>query len=257
MKRLLLTGAASGIGRACALEFARRGDHGLILVDRDGERLADTARAVRALGALASTVIADLADPAAIERIARDVGSVDILFSNAGVAVVKPLDATSTDDWHWIVDVNLWAPIRLVRAFVPAMPPGSRIALTASMAGLVGAPGMVAYSTTKSGLVGFADALRAELDDIAITVVCPGYVRTELHRATRYSDQHPIARLLDAPPAWYGLRPERAARRIVTAIERREPQVVMGIEKLGWYVKRFSPAASFAISRWTARRMGL
>jgi NAD(P)-dependent dehydrogenase (short-subunit alcohol dehydrogenase family) len=257
MKRVLLTGAASGIGRSSALELARRGGHSLILVDRDGDRLAETAREARALGAPASTVIADLADAAAIERLAAEIGSVDILFSNAGVAVIKPLEATSTEDWQWIVDVNLWAPIRLVRAFAPAMQRGSQIVLTASMAGLVGAPGMVAYTTTKFGLVGFADALRAELDGIAITVVCPGYVRTDLHRATRYSDRHPIARLLDAPPAWYGVTAERAARRIVTAIERREPQVVMGIEKLGWYVKRISPAASFAISRWTARRMGL
>jgi short-subunit dehydrogenase len=251
MKRVLITGAASGIGAACAREFASRGAS-LILVDRDRERLDAIARE---LGARA--IHADLADAAAIEALARDAGPVDILFNNAGVAVIKPLSATTTEDWQWIVDVNLLAPIRIVRAFAPAMRPGSQIVFTASLAGLVGAPGMVAYSTTKFGIVGFADALRAELPDIAITVVCPGYVRTDLHRATRYTERHPIARLLDDPPRWYGVSAERAARRIVTAVERREPQVVIGIEKLGWYLKRLSPRASLAVARWTARRMGL
>ena len=252
MRRVLLTGAASGIGKACAEEFARRGGHELLLVDRDRAGLEQVARKLRA-----TPLVADLADPAAIEALSREVGTVDILFNNAGVAVIKPLAETTSQDWEWIVDVNLWAPIRLVRAFAPAMRPGSNIVFTASLAGLVGAPGMVAYSTTKFAIVGFADALRAELPGIAVTVVCPGYVRTNLHRATRYSEHHPFARILDDPPSWYGVPSDRAARRIVTAIERREPQVVLGIEKLGWYLKRLSPLASFAVSRWSARRMGL
>lgn len=260
--KVLLTGAASGIGRACALELATRGARELVLVDRDAERLELAARDIRErTRAVVTTHVVDLADPTAIDALARTVGGVDLLFSNAGVAVVKPLGETSSDDWQWIVDVNLWAPIRLVRAFVPAMRPGGHIVLTASLAGLVGAPGMVAYSTTKFGLVGFAEALRHELDGIAVTVVCPGYVKTDLHRATRYADtdgtRHPIARMLDAPPSWWGVSSERAAHRIADAIERREPQVVFGIEKLGWYLKRLSPSASFAISKWAARRMGI
>jgi NAD(P)-dependent dehydrogenase (short-subunit alcohol dehydrogenase family) len=260
---VLVTGAASGIGRACALEFARR-DARLGLIDRDHVGLEATARSARALGASVTTFVVDLASPDAIDRLARDaeaqLGPIDIVFNNAGVAVVKPLERTTDDDWQWIFDVNVRAPIRLTRALLPAMiARGSgHIAMTASLAGLIGAPGMVAYSTTKFALVGFSEALRAELAPagIGVTVVCPGYIPTGLHRATRY-DNPVFERMLDAMPAWYGVSPERAARRIVDAIARRDPQLVLGIEKLGWYLKRLSPAVSFAVSRWIARRTGI
>ena len=262
-RTVLLTGAASGIGRACALELARAGDR-LGLVDRDRDGLEATARDARALGATVTTFVVDLADRAALDQLALDapaaLGPIDILYNNAGVAVIKPLDRTLDDDWRWIFDVNVWAPIRLTRALVPAMAQRGRgqIVMTASLAGLMGAPGMVAYSTTKFALVGFSEALRAELAPfgIDITVICPGYIKTGLHRATRY-DNDAFERLVDAPPDWYGVPIDDAARAIVRAIDRRDPQLVLGIERLGWYLKRFAPAVSFAVSSLAARRMGL
>lgn len=262
-KVVALTGAASGIGRACALELAQRGCR-LVLVDRDAERLATIGDDVRARGATVATIIADLGDAAAVDRAARDMldafGGIDVLFSNAGVAVVKPLAETTDEDWQWVMNVNLWAPIRLVRAIAPAMAArgSGQIALTASVAGLVGAPGMLAYSTTKFALVGFAESLRAELaaSNVGVTVICPGYVPSGLHRATRYAN--PVfERMLDTMPSWFGVPVDRAARRIADAIARRDPQLVFGVEKLGWYLKRLSPALGFAVTRWTAQRAGI
>jgi short-subunit dehydrogenase len=252
--RVAITGAASGIGRALALAYAGRGVE-LALIDRDRDGLAAT---VRDAGARATAFPVDLADPTAIDALARELGPVDILVSNAGVAVVKPLSETTPDDWRWVFDVNVWAPIRLTRALVPVLPRGGKLAFVASLAGLVGAPGMVAYSTSKFALVGFAESLRAELaaSGIAVTVVCPGYVRTGLHRATRYANPA-FERMLDAPSGWWGVSPEAAARRIVRAIDRGDPQVVFGVEKLGWYLKRLSPAISFAVARWAAQRKGI
>src|SRR5262249_10192816 len=162
------------------------------------------------------------------------------------VAVVAPLLATREEDWEWILAVNVRAPIRLTRALLPAMLERGQgqLVFTASMAGLVGAPGMLAYSTTKFALVGFAESLRLELEGagVAVTVVCPGYVRTNLHRATRYANAG-FQRFLDAPPSWYGVSKEHAARAIAEGIAERDPLVLIGAEKLGWWLKRISPAA--------------
>jgi short-subunit dehydrogenase len=262
-QRALITGAASGIGRSTALELARRG-YTVGLVDIDGAGLATLAEEVRSAGGEAHTFQADLASPEAIEMLARDVvgalGRVDLLLNNVGVAVVAPLLEISEEDWDWILNINLRAAVRLTRALLPGMiARGSgQVAFTASMAGLIGAPGMLAYSTTKFALVGFAEALRLDVIDqgIDVTVVCPGYVRTNLHRATRYKNDG-FSRLLDAPPSWYGVSSERAAYKIVNAIAARRPLLVFGVEKFGWWLKRLWPAAAFAIARYGAKRMGL
>src|SRR5262249_38414413 len=162
----------------------------------------------------------------------------------AGVAVVAPFAQTAPADWDWILGVNLHGTLRLTRALLPAMTERrtGHVVVVASFAGLVGAPGMVAYSTTKFALVGFAEALRLEVADAGVgaTVVCPGYVRTNLHAATRY--QNPgFQRFLDDPPSWYGMTTEKVGREIADAIEARKGTIVLGPEKVGWYLKRVAP----------------
>jgi NAD(P)-dependent dehydrogenase (short-subunit alcohol dehydrogenase family) len=262
-KRVLLTGAASGIGRACALELARRGAR-LALVDIDATALEATVAEVRATGAAVTPIVADLASPHGVESTVaaalEALGHVDVLFSNAGVAVVKPLRTTTPADWQWVFDVNLWATIGLTRALLPTMAArgGGQIVATASIAGLVGAPGMLPYSTTKFALVGFLEALRHEVADagIDVTIVCPGHVPTNLHQATRY-DNAGFARFMTAPPSWLAVSPTQAAHTIVDGIARRAPWVVFGIEKLGWWLKRISPTAQFRVTRWLAHRYAL
>ncbi|MFO0725500.1 MAG: SDR family oxidoreductase [Myxococcota bacterium] len=259
----IVTGAASGIGKEIASALADQGAV-LGLVDINAAALAETAQLLQSRGATVQSFVADLSQEAVIDRLAQDIlqrfGRVDLLMNNAGVAVVAPLLSTKEQDWDWILAINLRAPIRLTRALLPSMiAQGSgHIAFTASMAGLVGAPGMSAYSTTKFGLVGFAEALSLEVKDsgIDVTVVCPGYVRTNLHHATRYTNDS-MKKLLDAPPSWYGVRQDEAGRRIVRALANKSPLFVFGVEKLGWWVKRVWPRAGLALSRLTARRMGL
>jgi short-subunit dehydrogenase len=259
----LVTGAASGIGSATAEELARRGAR-LALVDIDAQGVQRTAEKVRALGREASAHTVDIASAPAVEELARRVlaghGPVDVLVNNAGVAVVAPFARTAALDLEWIVGVNLWGPLRLTRALLPAMVErgSGHIVLVASLAGLVGAPGMVAYSTTKFALVGFAEALRLELADtgVAVTVVCPGFVRTNLHHATRY-DNAGFRRFLDEAPAWYGMNKERVAGQLADAVALGRPLVVLGPEKVGWYLKRLAPEAAFVVARWAARRAGI
>jgi NAD(P)-dependent dehydrogenase (short-subunit alcohol dehydrogenase family) len=262
-KIAIVTGAASGIGREIACALADQGAT-LGVVDINAAALAETVQLIQARGGTARSFVADLSKEEAITRLAQDIlqsfGHVDLLMNNAGVAVVAPLLSTKEQDWDWILAINLRAPIRLTRALLPSMIErrSGHIAFTASMAGLVGAPGMSAYSTTKFGLVGFAEALSLEVKDagIDVTVVCPGYVRTNLHHATRYTNDS-MKKLLDAPPSWYGVRQDDAGRRIVRALANKSPLFVFGVEKLGWWVKRLWPRAGLALSRLTARRMGL
>ncbi len=262
-KLVLLTGAASGIGRETALELARCGAR-LALVDINAGGVAATAKDCRALGAEAVSYGVDLASADAVAELAaqvpRELGPVDVLVNNAGVAVVAPFCRTQAADWEWIFGVNVQGPLRLTRALLPAMiARGSgHIVVVASLAGLIGAPGMVAYSTTKFALVGFTESLRLELagSGVEVTTVCPGHVRTNLHRATRY-DNPGFHRFLEEAPRYYGLTAAEVARRLVAAVRTKKPLLVLGPEKLGWWLKRLAPEAAFAVARWTAQRANI
>ncbi len=261
-KRVVVTGAASGIGEATARELCMRGAR-LVLLDIDAAGLARVATAIGDLGGVVETHAVDLSSEAQVVEAAAAIlarGDVDVLVNNAGVAVVKPFERTSTVDWEWIMGVNVHGPLRLTRALLPRMKERGvgHIVVVASLAGLIGAPGMVAYSTTKFAMVGFAEALRLELapHGIGVTTVCPGYVRTNLHHATRY-DNPGFKRLLDEAPAIYGMSRESVARALCNAVVRKRPLIVLGPEKIAFWLKRFVPSVGFALSRLVARQSGI
>lgn len=255
----LVTGAASGIGRATSLELARR-RASLALVDIDASGLASVAEEARALGVHVRTHVVDVADADAIDALAREVGTIDLLVNNAGIAVAAPFVHTSARDWERLFGVNVLGPLRLTRAFLPAMiaRKSGQIVIVASLAGLVGAPALVAYTTTKFAVVGFAEALRLELagTGVGVTTVCPGFVRTNFAKSTRY-ERSPLRAFLDRPPGWYGLSKERVARELVDAVVAGRPLVVLGMEKMGWWLKRIAPEAAFTLTSWVVRRAGL
>lgn len=261
-RRALVTGAGSGIGRATSLELARRGAR-LDLVDIDADGVEETAEVVRALGHVAMAHVVDMSQSAEVDDLARRVlrdGGIDVLVNNAGVAVVAPFLRTTEEDWEWLFAVNLWGPVRLTRALLPRMIErrDGHVVMVASLAGLVGAPGLVAYGTTKFALVGLTEALRLEIADagVGVTLVCPGFVRTNFAKASRY-DNGDFRRFLDEPPSWYGMAKERVASELADAVEQRRPLVVLGPEKVGWWLKRLAPEVAFSVTRWAARRAGI
>src|SRR5437899_793482 len=167
-KRAVVTGAASGIGRAIALALARQGAD-LYLIDIDAEALAATAREVTACGVTVATAACDLTQPVQVSATVKSLVSawddrVHILVNNAGVAYYGPTHEMSAGQWQRILAVNLLTPIQLVRELLPvlARQDEAHILNICSIFGLVTLRKGAAYQATKSGLVGFTAALRAE-----------------------------------------------------------------------------------------------
>ena len=217
----VITGAASGIGRATANALARKGVN-IIVADVNRERMPEAVDELRGLGVRAEGVFCDVSKDADVESLAREsiatMGRVDLLYSNAGVIVAGPPEEVPMRDWEWIVQINLLGVVRCARAFLPHMiERGSgHIVSTASFAGLVAHnPLTIPYDMTKHGVVGFCAglALYARPKGVGVSVVCPGYVTTNLLETARTSGAAE-QRMPDRVTA-----PDDLADRIVAAVE--------------------------------------
>ena len=258
-KAVLLTGAAAGIGRACAVELAERGAR-LLLADVDAEGLAETRALLGERGRDAACFAVDLGSLDEVDRLASEAldhaGRIDVLYNNAGVMVASRALDMEWSDYEHLANVNLWAPLRLTHHLLPAMlERGSgHIAVTASLNGLATAPGTGGYGLTKAGLIAWYEALRAELRGrgVGVTVVCPGFVRTGLFERGRSRDPRFLERTRTAP-AFVGLRPEKVARLSVRAIERGRPLRQLGAERASLWLKYLSIRAYDAYNGLLAR----
>ncbi len=230
-KVAVVTGAASGIGRATAIELARRGMH-VALADVDEAGIREARRDIEALGRRCAHRVTDVRHKAELEALLdhtlRDLGACHVVFNNAGVAHVAPFLETSDEQWQRLIDIDLWGVVHGSRVFGAhfAARGEGHIVNTASGAGLYGVPGLSAYVTAKFGVVGLSEAIRFELAEhgIGVTVVCPGVVRTGIAQAEGFGPER-IAKL-----AKLGASPEGLAKKIARAIERDEPVVLYGRE---------------------------
>jgi NAD(P)-dependent dehydrogenase (short-subunit alcohol dehydrogenase family) len=192
-KVAVITGGASGIGRATALAMARQGAD-IVIADRNPERLAEVVDEVIQLGRRSIGLETDVSRDGDVERLAADaigaMGRVDLLMNNAGVVAGGPIEKVPMEDWEWILGINVLGPVRGVRAFLPHMlERGSGyIVNTASFAGLMAHnPLSIPYDTSKHGVMGFSQGLALYLrpKGIGVSVLCPGYVTTNLGENTR------------------------------------------------------------------------
>ena len=172
MKRILITGASRGIGRAIAQRLAD-GQTTLFLHGRDNESLAHTCRLVEEKEARAIPLLGDLRDPSQITEILEKIGDepLDALINNAGVAFVKPLEALLLDDWQKTLSVNVTAPFLLTQKLAPKMKPGSSIVNILSVAAKTGFSNWSSYCMSKFALEGFSQSVRAELRPRGIRVI--------------------------------------------------------------------------------------
>ena len=185
----IVTGGGTGIGRAVALALSAAGNHVLICGRRESA-LLETARAAEGHTGRMETLACDLTQAggakALVDWSRSSGGKLSFLVNNAGVSGMNPLDGKPEDDpWDKILETNLTAPYRLVKALVPGMVDGGRILNVSSVLGKFGVPGYTAYCASKHGIIGLTRALAMELAPRKITVnaICPGWVETDMARS--------------------------------------------------------------------------
>ncbi len=210
-KRCLLTGAASGIGRALAQQLAREGVH-LYLLDVDAAGLQATIDDCRRLGVVAVGRQCDLSQPTQISAAIADLVArwqyIDLLINNAGVAYYGPTDKMSGAQWDWLMAINLLAPVHITRELLPILlaRKDAHILNVCSISGIAAGGRFSAYHTSKFGLVGFTEALRAEYNrkGLGVTNLCPGPVSSNLYNRAISGRKQPVPN----PPRWLCATPE-------------------------------------------------
>ena len=249
-KVAVVTGAASGIGRALAVGLWDKGCH-LALVDLDQDGLASLSKTLIASGRnqVVSTHVADVGDKIRMQALAGEVvaahRAVHVLINNAGIGYEAAFPQTSLEDWERIVDVNLWGVIHGCHFFMPHLAKVERahIVNLSSLFGIVAMPGQSAYCATKFAVRGFSESLWEELraTSVGLTVVHPGAVATSIMQHAKGDDPE----LLQRVSRWYerhAMSPERAAAQIIRAIEKGTPRLVITPEaKFGDLLKRLLP----------------
>ncbi|MGF6768125.1 NAD(P)-dependent dehydrogenase (short-subunit alcohol dehydrogenase family) [Paraburkholderia sp. GAS199] len=194
-RRIIVTGAASGIGRGAAAYLAALGAR-VALLDRDADGLA---RSVDAIPSSAPSAIADVTDDqavdVAVQQLIDSLGGLDGVVNCAGVDLLRPFDETQSADWQRVLAVNLFGPVNVCKAALPALRHGNRPAIVnvASAAGLHPLPNRTAYCSSKAALVMFGKALAIDLapDGIRVNSICPGIVETPMLDASILASPDP------------------------------------------------------------------
>jgi short-subunit dehydrogenase len=239
-KDVLLTGASGGIGGALARRFAAEGAR-LVLSGRRGEELAALAEEVGG-----RYVVADLAVPGDVARLAEEAGGVDVLVANAGLPGTGKLASFSPVQVDRAIDVNLRAPIALAHALAPAMTARGRGAMVfvSSLAGLTAGPSTSLYNATKFGLRGFALALHDELAPagVSVSVVLPGFI----------SDAGMFAEAAIEAPTFMGTRtPDQVADAVLKALRTRRAEVLVAppLDRFGAKLGTVAPNLASKLKR--------
>lgn len=197
-RRVLITGAGSGLGRALAFCFAENGWR-VACADINIDAAEDTVRQLTEFGVGAMALWVDVGDDGSVEEMRDEIlaawDGVDMVVNNAGIASAGSVAETSLDDWRWTLNINLMGVVRCCHLFLPVMLRQARghFINIASFAGIANAPHMGAYSASKAGVISLSETLRAELaltaHGMKVSVVCPAFFQTNLMQAARAPDK--------------------------------------------------------------------
>jgi NAD(P)-dependent dehydrogenase (short-subunit alcohol dehydrogenase family) len=236
-KVALITGGSRGLGLVLARHICAQGGN-VALIARDPNELARAKADLAPRGGMVLTIECDLLDAAQIGAAVRQAidrfGKIDILINNAGIIEVGPLEHMTGEDFERAMRLHFWAPFQLISQIVPEMRTwgGGRIVNICSIGGKVAVPHLAPYSASKFALTGFSDAIRAELarDNIHVTTVAPGMMRTGSHVNAKFKGKH------DMEFAWFAasagapvisINADRAARKILAACRRGQPSLIL------------------------------
>ncbi len=236
-KVVVITGGSRGLGLVLARYVCARGGN-VALIARDPEELARAKTDLTPRGGKTLTIQCDLLDSGQIQSAVRQIidrfSKIDILINNAGIIEVGPLEHMRPEDFDRAMRLHFWAPFELISQIVPEMRiwGGGRIVNISSIGGKIAVPHMASYSASKFALTGLSDAVRAELarDNIHVTTVAPGMMRTGSHVNAKFKGKH------DNEFAWFAasagapllsMNANRAARKILTACRRGQPSLTL------------------------------
>lgn len=250
-RRVLITGAGSGLGRAMALRYARSGAR-VACVDIAAERARQTCVDLPGSGHLAFAC--DVGNDAAMQQLHDEVtavwGGVDVLYNNAGIAAIGSLLDAGMDEWQQLLNIDLLSVVRGCRLFLPGMLAQGRgqVVNTASFAGLAGAPGVMTYGVAKAAVVALSEQLRAEMHGrgVAVSVLCPAFFRTNLIDTAIGSEQgkRVALALMDRSPDSL----DAVADRVFAAAERGDFMIIpTRAEPMRWRIKRWWPGLYFRL----------
>ncbi|MFT3900048.1 MAG: SDR family NAD(P)-dependent oxidoreductase [Gordonia sp. (in: high G+C Gram-positive bacteria)] len=248
--KAVVTGAGSGIGRAFALELARRGGH-VLCADIDGERAAETVDLIRASGGRADPHTCDVADRSQVQALATTArklfdGPPTLVINNAGVGIGgHQVGEIGFDDWDWALGINLWGVVHGCEIFAPLVREAGHggIINVASAAGFAAAPVMGPYNVSKAGVMSLSETLAAELSGtpVAVTVLCPTFVKTNVAKDGRITAG--ARGLADRLMKWTGVSPDAVARETLDANDLGKLYVVPQFDaNVVWHLKRHFPA---------------
>lgn len=253
-KLAVITGAASGIGRATAIELARRGARVAVTdVNRDG--LAETEALIKAAGGEVTTYLLDVADRDAFHAFAQEIeetqGGADIVINNAGVAQIARVEDLTYDDFEWVMNIDFWGMVYGTKAFLPQLQAkgSGHIVNVSSLFGFLAVPSQAAYNSAKFAIRGFTEALRHEMRGTEIRVSCvhPGGIKTNIVRNARFLQSTQATEREEAVTGFDRIArttPERAGIVIVDGIEKNRERILIGMDaKIIDLLQRLMPAS--------------
>ncbi len=266
-KVVVITGAASGIGRALALECGRQGAR-LLLADLNEPGLAELSAQLHAFGVTSHTQRVDAGSESDIFALAQTCqalfGAADVVVNNAGVTLVSSVEKLQTADAHWIMNINFWGVVHGCRAFLPQLRtrPEATLVNISSIFAMVSVPSQSMYNAAKAAVRGFSDSLREELRETPVKVLCvhPGGIRTNIANNARLADLSLLPVSAAQMRSNFALHarttPEQAALAIVRALASGQTRLMIGADAriIDWIYRLLPGRASTWVTALGRRR---